>query len=139
MHLTQSKSLNNQGGFIALISSIIIALVLVTITFTLGFSGWFSRFTVLYAEYKEVSIGLAEACAETAILEIAKGNTPAANTIVSVSSNQCMIVSVVGSPQRAVKTVANYKNSYTNLKILVTRNAGNVTIDSWEECPNACP
>lgn len=139
MHLTQSKNLNNQDGFIALISSIIIALVLIMITFTLGFSGWFSRFTVLYVEYKEVSIGLAEACAESAILEIAKGNTPLANTIVSVGSNQCTIVSVIGSPQRTVKTLGIYKGSYTNLKILVTRNASNVTIDSWEECPSTCP
>ncbi len=85
------------------------------------------------------SVSVAEACAESAILEIAKGNTPVANTIVPVGSNQCTIVSVVGSPQRAVKTLANYKNSYTNLKILVTRYPDHVTIDSWEECPDACP
>src|SRR5260221_11521416 len=86
--------LNNESGFIALISAIIISLILITITVILNLAGYFGRFNILDAEYKETSIGLAEASVDTAILEISKGNTVAANTAVPIGSYQCPLISV---------------------------------------------
>lgn len=130
------KSKNTQGGFMALISAIIIALLLITITVSLNFAAFFGRFNVLDSEFKETSLALAEACADTAILEIAKGNTPSGD--VFIGSDKCTIVSVTGSSTKTILIQAVYKKSYTNLKVIVTPSPTTVTINSWIECANAC-
>jgi hypothetical protein len=61
----------NQRGFIALFSVIIISFVLVLMTITANFSGFLGRFNIFYSENKEKSNELADACIEEARLAIA--------------------------------------------------------------------
>ena len=63
---------NKKGGYIALISTVIISAVLVGSAFTVARSGFFSRFDSLNSEYKRISKGMAESCINEALLEIAK-------------------------------------------------------------------
>ena len=63
---------NNQAGYIALISAIIISIILVGMTFTVSRAGYFSRFGSLDAENKRISKGLAESCVNEALLRIAQ-------------------------------------------------------------------
>lgn len=136
-----------ESGYIALISAIVISSLLLIITFTANFSSFFARFNILDSEYKKVSTGLAEACAETAILEIAKNPawSPDVNgTCVGVGDpcpggpKVCKICSSInaGGNDFEIKTRASYGNpdkAYTNLVVNVTRSATDVRVNSWEE------
>ena len=62
---------NNQKGFIALFSVIIISFVLLLMTITANFSGFSGRFNIFDSENKERSNELADACIEEARLAIA--------------------------------------------------------------------
>lgn len=134
------KSLNNLNtsntGYIALISTIIISVLLLTITTALSFSGFFVRFNVLGSEYKEKSNGLAEACGDAALLKLAIDPDPAhaANQTVQVGSDSCKILDVVQAGGKyTIYTQGNFQRSYTNLEILV--NDIDLSIISWEEIP----
>lgn len=140
------------GGYIALISAIIISVLLLIITFAVSFSSFFARFNILDSEFKKVSSGLAEACVDTAILEIARETPVADNTCVNVGDSCpagpkickiCQVTSLAGPGQFEIKTRAAYKNSFTNFVVNVTRTATDVDVNSWEEAADytgvACP
>jgi hypothetical protein len=145
MTLNFLKKKNSQGGYIALISIIIIVALLMIITVAVSFSGFFSRFGILDNEYKEVSSALAEACADTAILNLAENwSNPEIppGGIVHVgpgADDICNIVSIEpsgGGSSKTIKVQASSKNSYTNLKIMVNNGGVGIGIDSWLEKPN---
>lgn len=139
----QNTYANNQDGFVALISSIIIGAVLVAITFALGFSSFITRVNILDVEFKEKSIGLAEACVDTAIILLQgdSGYVPAvgAGDLIPVGSDSCYIRSVTGgSWPKTIRVQAKYpptsnKSSYTNLEVVVSKPGNEVVVNSWEE------
>lgn len=129
------------AGYIALVSAVIIAILLITISFALSFSGFFSRFNILDNEYKEQATGLAEACGETAILRLA--TDPAynpVNEVVNVGSDSCLIKSLQkdspGTGQATIKTQGvvpqtGARRSFSNIQIVV--DSTTFAIISWEE------
>ncbi len=128
-----NSSPKNQQGFIALMSAIVIMVLLLAITSALGFSNFFTRFNILDSEDKEKSSALAEACADTAILNITQGTTPTALTDVSVGINHCTIVSATST---FIQTQACINKATTNLQITIDNNDN---IISWIEVPNLSP
>ena len=124
-------------GYIALISVIIISVLLLTITFSLSLSGFFSRFNILDTEFKKRSVALAEACGDTALLKLAASSSISTPLTVPVGSDNCTISSVqFDTPsigKTTVKTQAKYQNIFTNLAIIV--NTANTSVISWEEIP----
>lgn len=136
----KNKSFDNQSGFMALMSAIIISVVLIAITVGLSMNGFFVRSNVLNSEYKNVSSQLAEGCADGALLNLI--NNPAynpSNQLYPVGSNNCTIVSVTPSgSQRIIKTQGIYpssgpEQSYTDLQVTVTPSPGSMTVNAWEE------
>ena len=126
-------TVGSNGGYVALISVIIISLLLMAISVAISFGGFFSRFSILDNEYKEISNGLAEACANTAILKVAQDWSYATDTpeTVAVGANSCKILSVQDSAlQKVILAQACYQKSYTILSIKVSNP---ISIDSWEE------
>lgn len=124
----------SQGGFIALVSAIIIAVVLITLVVAVSFAGFFGRFDIFDSEIKEVSQGLAEACIETAILKHAQDNSYAGGDTILVGDETCDILSVSGSPLVEIYVSGVYKNAYTNLEVIVD-SASDYSVTSWRECP----
>src|SRR5690348_11814933 len=85
----------HNSGFIALTSAIIIAVLILAITLSLSFAGFFARFNVLDSESKERSFALAEACANNARVEAISG-TYSANESISIgpgAADNCTVVS----------------------------------------------
>jgi hypothetical protein len=74
-------------GFIALTSAILIAAVLLGITTTLSTSGYFARGDSLTSEFKRVSLGLAESCANAALLKFATNYSYAGNETISIGTD----------------------------------------------------
>ncbi len=133
--------INSQKGYIALMSAIIISALLLTITVSLGFSGFLGRLSIVDSQSKERSSALAEGCADTAILEATSG-IYSNNRTVNIGPDTCTIVSsqkdVPSTGQSTIKTQAIINKSYTNLKIII--NNSNFSIISWNECPiGPCP
>ncbi len=136
--------MNTQSGFVALISSIIIASLLIAITLALNLSGFFGRFNILDSQLKEISLSLAEACADMAILKLQNDSSyspPAPpGEVVAVGSDQCNIwsVSPTGSWPKTIKVQGKYppsgsKSAYTNLQITVSEPISEVVVNSWTE------
>jgi len=141
--ISKFSGTEGRSGYIALISVIIIALLLITISVVISFGGFLSRFSILDNEYKEVSSGLAEACANTAILKIAENwsYTSSLPETVTWGANNCQIISVQDSgSQKVIHAQANYQKSYTNLEIKVSNpvvdGLQTIKIDSWGELAN---
>ena len=122
------KNIQTKRGFIALMSAIIISVLLIAVTVSLGFSAFFTRFNILDSESKEQSGNLAEACADAAILDISQGFIPPPNTGITLENNHCTIISATAT---TIQIQATVNRSYTNLKVVID---GNFNVTSWQEC-----
>lgn len=123
-------------GFIALITAIALTLILLVVTVTLNQTGFFTRSTLLDAEYKERSSALAEACVDTALLKLAADPTYTGPDTVAVGSDSCDIISVSppGSPTRTIQTRAVFQEAATNLEVVI--NDSDLSVVSWNELPS---
>jgi hypothetical protein len=128
----ETKVKNNELGFIALMSAIIISAILMMVVILLSYSGWNSRYNILNSEYKERSTAVAEACVDHAFLELINNADYTGNATTSVAGNECYIsaVTALGS-QRIFTTRAIYKGTHTFLGVTFDISDGSVS--SWEE------
>lgn len=130
------KNKGKEQGFIALISAIIISVLLLTIALAVSMNGISNRLNILDSESKERSTFLAEACADSAILEIANAiySTNKVVTVGPAVQDVCTIVSTENDQpvtgQKRIKTQAIVNKAYTNLIVVID---SNFTILSWEE------
>ena len=128
-----------QQGFIALISAIVIAALLLTVTATLSFSSYVARFNLLGSEYKERSLALAEACGDTALLKLAQDpNYNPSNEVISLGSDSCTVISLQNNTpiagQITIITQGQFQKVTTNLKTVVS--SGDLVIKCWREVAN---
>ena len=131
------------GGYIALISVIIISLLLITVTAALSCSNYFSRLNILENEFKIRSGNLAAACVNYARARLIQDplNYAGNELSVPVGADVCSVLAV--SPTGAVwpKTVKTRwiypgrqgEQSYTNLTVIL--NSDN-SLNSWQETAN---
>lgn len=126
-----------QGGYIALMSAIIISVILLGLTFTLSFRGFFGRFNILDSEFKERSLGLAEACAERALLRLATIPKYAGNETLTIDGESCQIYPVKSNfpaiNQYTIETKAVLGQTVSNIRIVAATSS--FSIISWEEIP----
>jgi hypothetical protein len=116
-------------GFAALISVIIIALVLMLVTTSLSFSGYYTRFNTLDKEFKEISVALADSCVEVARLRLAKDPLYSpSNEAVSLGDDTCHIVSVASW---VIHTEGKHKDHSTYIEVEVE--PVTLRIVSWRE------
>lgn len=125
----------SNNGFIALTSAIIIALLLMTVTFAISSTGFFGRSNVLDAELKERSLALAEACADTALLKLTQNINYSGNENITIGNDICSIMPIeTAGGQKTIKAKAIFQNAATNLKVVAQ--SSNLVVVSWEEVPN---
>ena len=133
------KVLKSNDGFIAIVSAVIVAVILLTVTLSLSFTGFLARFDTLNLEYKERSFSLAEACADSAIFQIASNQAFVAATpqTVVIGSFSCQYtVSAVSGGVNTIKTKATFpqtgaEQAVTNLLISVDN--ASLGVISWDE------
>lgn len=125
----------SQAGFIALISVILISFVLITFAVSIGLSGYLGRSNQLDSEFKEQSIASAEACIEKAVADLVAGNPTAGTVTFGGGAYTCTIMSITEdlpiSGQMTIKAQGIYKNSYTNLVVVV--DGTTQAVISWRE------
>ena len=132
LKISNQRKSASTDGYIALISSIIISILVLGITLAISSAGYFSRNDILKNEFKERSFALAEACVDTALLKLAQNQSYNGNENVSVGNDQCSILLIeTASGQKIIKTKATFQSAVTNLKITV--NNTNLSVIYWEE------
>jgi len=124
---------NSEKGFIALISAIIIAAILLLVMAAMGATVFFSRFNLLDSELKERSVAAADACADRALVQLALDPTYTGSVLTLNTLDECRIgkVADLGSTMRYQVQATSSDEAVTNLRIVV--NAGDLSRVSQEE------
>src|ERR1044072_7315133 len=97
--------MNPQGGYIALMSALIISVILIGFLTTLSLGGFFGRFNVLNSEFKERSAAVAEGCANAAISRMGGDVTYAGNEDLVFGGNTCHVFPLEAGPASGQKTI----------------------------------
>ena len=138
---------SSESGFLALMSAIIISAVLMIVIFSVGFSGFMTRFNILDSEYKTTSYNLAENYVNQAWLKLSQNlsltptysGTQTLNYPSGCTSN-CDYYSIIaagGSPNNLeIRGHSVYQKATTNIKVTASYSGGVLTITKWEELPN---
>ena len=114
-------------------SAIIISAILLVVVVEGSLNGFYTRFTIAEAEYKERSQALADACADTTLSRLAFDATYAGGEVVPVGGDHCQVVGALnptGNP-RTYQIQGVYQNAYTNY--LVTIDINSLAVVSWQE------
>jgi len=132
------KKINLQGGYIALISAILISVSLLTLVIAVSFEGFYSRFSVLESEQKEMSSYLAESCVNTAIIKISQDPNYTGIESVPVGKFECGIVSVgngkLFSTNRLIQAQGINGAAFTNLEVEIDPDdLPSIEFVSWTE------
>lgn len=126
--------LNNKktnGGYIALISAIIMTVILMLISITTSHSSFLGRFDSQILEYKDGSYNLAKGCLDHAKLKLAQGSY-AGNETITIGTNSCTIDPITtNSGNTIIVSKATITNTTTKLKLTV--NSSTLSIVSLEE------
>ena len=155
-----NNNYKNEDGFIALICTLILTIVLMLVISNASASSFFARFDSLGNEFKRRSLGLSDACLNAGLLKIAQNYNyvPASGgDSVSVGSDSCTIVSVVYGTEdplthkksATIQTSALYPATNGSLsisKITATiqnpnflASSSNISIGSWDETIKIAP
>jgi hypothetical protein len=128
----------NNKGFIALISVIIISAVLLVVTSTLSFSGFYGRYNILDSELKERSKSLAEACGDIAILKLA-GDINYSHTwpeVININEKSCSIENISSDgTNTTINTQGTTNGGAYITKIQIVLKNLDLSIVSWDEIP----
>ena len=121
-----AKSIIGQNGFVALVSAIITAAVLLAMSVISARSAFWGRFDSLARENKNMALRVAQGCVEQALLGIAR-NEPVAMW------EKCADLRISGTNPYEIIAKANWKNSFVNLQVDVKLENGKIIILDWRE------
>ncbi len=127
MNVTTDKKLRFKatqgGGYIALMLTIIISMVLLVMVAEEGFAGWHARFNVLGTEFKEQASALAEGCIDQTITGLVMGVSYDGETPLASPIGTCNVLVSTSTPGTVIiNTQANVSGSYTNVGMAVQFN-----------------
>lgn len=129
--MCNKKENSLQGGFIALISAILISGILISLVITSSHTGFSVRMDSLNRELKEQSYNLADSCVSSALLQMQSNYlyTPKiSGNVISLGNDVCMIDSVTYNPEDPVShtksatvyTRAGFRGTWTRIKTTVS-------------------
>ena len=121
-------------GFIAIMSAIVIASILLAVTATGSLVGFIGRSNLLDAELKMRSAAAADACADEVLLKI--GSDPAYTGAFAVRANRldrCQAVVTLQGSTSQVRIQATSSKAVTNEALVIDSQTHAVI--SWEEIP----
>lgn len=129
-----------EGGYAAIMTTIIISLVLLTMIAQSGFAGWHARFFALNREKKHQAHALANGCINLAMASMIK-NPDAASFTLALASGACDIRVVDTSDFRTAEfhvqsRVGGSESggvAHANMKVVVHLASGEII--SWQEIP----
>jgi hypothetical protein len=102
---TNKRPLNTERGFVALMATVVISVVLLILIVQMTLLAWSTRFMVLDRESSERTMHVAQSCAQQAALRVLVSSTYAGGTS-TVGEYECVIARVLRhEPSRGLVTV----------------------------------
>lgn len=126
------KKINPRGGYIAIMSSIILSLMLMLVSISLGSSSLFTRLNVVDFGNKQLSYFVARSCLNDALFKLADSASYTGNETLIISSRTCILSTITTSgANKIIQAKAIIGGATTNLKLTV--NATSLSTVSLEE------
>jgi len=140
-----------QRGFAALMSVVILAGMLMVMTYVMSTASFFARFDALDGERKRVSLSLADGCLAAAMARLQRDSdyVPTAGgecvslggecDAVPLPSGTCKICGVApgeAESERIVVVRAADDGAYTNVRAVLVRDSGAYEVREWREVPH---
>ncbi|MDP2695994.1 MAG: hypothetical protein Q8O87_01940 [bacterium] len=107
-------------GYIAIITSVILAALMLMIAVTLGFSAFSSRINNLDFYSKKISYFVSRSCVDKALLELSKNINYGGNDNLAVDVYSCAIFPIeIDGENKVIKSQAQINGATTNLIMVV--------------------
>lgn len=107
-------------GYIAIITTIILTILCLTIAVSLGLSAAISRLGNRDFIFNESAYYLTQSCLDYAQLQLAYDSSYVGNETVIIGNYQCSILPIESSPpQKIIKATSQINNITANLKLTV--------------------
>lgn len=124
--------MNQNNGFIALITSIILSLVVMLVAVSLGSANLFNRFAVVDFGNKQSSLSAARSCLYYALFKLAESSHYSGNETLTVSGYTCAISAITTSgANKIIPAKSQVSGATTNLRLTV--NSSSLSTVSLEE------
>jgi hypothetical protein len=146
---------NFHNGYVALMASIVISIVLLLLSTEAALLGWSTRFMVIANESKEQSIRVAHSCAELSIGKLLQNPMYRGNEVIEVAGGSCKIFTFVTSEANEKKVIfrvgavvdavvihheyiyqitdVHIAEPLTPLEVMSPNTAPSFTLTSWRE------
>ena len=107
-------------GYIAIITTIILTILCLTIAVSLGLSAAISRLGNRDFVLNANAYYLTQSCLDYAQLQLAYNSSYAGNEIITIGSYQCSLLAIESPPaQKIIKATSQINNITVNLKLTV--------------------
>jgi len=124
----------NQHGYIAIISTIVMFFVLMSVALAASFTSLSGQTNILEKEYKVRSDSTVHACVEKALILISENRSYAGGDTLSLGGDSCEISSVESSDESHIISVeSTVMSATTTLRVEIA--SGDLSIISWQEIP----
>lgn len=126
---------NNQKGFVALISILIIGAIVLTISIGLSLRSIGETNMSLGEQESHRALALANLCAEQALMKLENTLNYAGGEPVTIGSKSCDILTISGSGNfnRTIKTQSVVSGYTKKVRVEVSQISPTMQITSWEE------
>jgi len=124
-------SKQNQKGFIALVTVLIILAITLAAGIGLGLRSISEMKMGLQKSQSSQAYYLANLCAEQALMKLKENSNYSGNEIINMENGSCEILSVEGN--WIVKVSGTFSNQTKKMKIVISQINPEMIIDSWEE------
>ncbi len=123
-----------KGGYVALISVIIICAVLLMVVITTAYIGMTQGIDSLIYSNSISAENLASACAEDALMNLKNNQNYAGNQTLDLSTGQCQILAITSlNNVKTVETSSSVNSATKKIKITVSQINPTMTVSSWQE------
>ena len=130
----QNFAKKNLGGFIALITVLIILGVVLLVGLGISQLSIGEAQMSLQKYQSSQAFYLANLCAEDALMKLKNDSNYLGNETITIGRESCQILPIEG--QWTVKVSANFQNQIKKIKIVINQINPEMIIDSWQEVPD---
>jgi hypothetical protein len=124
---------NNQSGYIALLTILIVGAVTTAVALTLLLGGADNQRTSLVTQQSAQARALASACAEEALQVLRDNNSYTGTSGLTLPTGNCSYVVTNGSGTRSVLATGTVQNVVRKIQVYATLSVSSISVISWQE------
>lgn len=126
--------MNNQRGYVALLSVLIVGAVVTAVSATLLLSGTDASRSTLIDQQSVQARNLADGCGEEALQLIQTTTAYTGSGTLTLSAGTCnYTVTSTGASTRTIDANSTVNNVVRKIKVYVTINSASLSITSWQD------